>query len=329
MGDRVPALEVEGLSVDYRSVRRPWVNIVNRVSLTVAAGEILGLAGESGCGKSTVASVVMGERPAGRRVREGRVRVAGTDILALDGAALQPIRGRRMALVPQNPTQSLTPSMRVGRQVAEILEVHGLARGRAADRRAEALLAEVGLPDPPVTAAKLPHQLSGGQQQRVVLAMALACRPALVVLDEPTTGLDVTTQARILDLLADLRSRFDVAMLYISHDLAALAQVCDRIAVMYAGEVVETSPAAELFYRPLHPYTRGLIASVPQLDRAPDAARALAGTLQRDRLPPGCRFAPRCPAAEAPCFEAPQRLEAAGPGHAVACRRWRALEAAA
>ncbi len=315
--------------MDYRAIAGPWVNVVSRVSLTIGPGEILGLAGESGCGKSTIASVVLGERPAGRRVREGRVRVAGTDILQLAPRDLQPLRGRRLALVPQNPSQSLSPGMRIGRQVAEVLEAHGAARGAEAERRAAGLLAEVGLPDPERLARRLPHQLSGGQQQRVVLAMALACRPALVVLDEPTTGLDVTTQARILELLADLRARHAVAMLYISHDLAALAQVCDRIAVMYAGEIAETAPAADLFARPRHPYTRGLIASVPRLDRPPDPAAALRGVLRREVLPTGCRFAPRCPAAEPVCATEPQRLDAAAPGHAVACRRWRALEPAA
>jgi peptide/nickel transport system ATP-binding protein len=324
------AIAVEGLSVDYLAHRR-WREVVSVVSFAIGRREILGLAGESGCGKSTVAYSLLAERRAGSRITAGRVLFEGRDLLAQNEAQLRAIRGARIGFVPQNPTGSLTPSMSCGRQLAEVLAYHGIARGAAARRQAIELLAQMGLPEPPSLYDKYPHQLSGGQQQRVVIAMAVACRPALVVLDEPTTGLDVTTQWRILGLLGELRERFGTALLYVSHDLAALAQICDRIAIMYAGQLVETAPAAELFARPRHPYTRGLLASVPRIDQPPGDRPALSGRLSRENLPAGCRFAPRCDFAEPACTAEPQRLtppEASSQAaHRVACRRWPAYEA--
>jgi peptide/nickel transport system ATP-binding protein len=317
---------VEGLSVDYLAHRR-WREVVSDVGFTIGRREILGLAGESGCGKSTVAYALLAERRAGSRINAGRVLFEGRDLLRQTGAQLCAVRGARIGFVPQNPAGSLTPSMSCGRQLAEVLEYHGLARGAAARGQAIELLAQVGLPDPSALYEKYPHQLSGGQQQRVVIAMAVACRPALIVLDEPTTGLDVTTQWRILGLLAELRERFGTALLYVSHDLAALAQICDRIAIMYAGQLVETAPAGELFARPRHPYTRGLLASVPRIDQPPGDRPALRGLLRREDLPAGCRFAPRCDFAEPACTTEPQHLVPAEAAHRVACRRWPAYEA--
>ena len=284
-----PVVEVEGLSVDYWSQRR-WQSVVSDVSFAIARREILGLAGESGCGKSTVAYALLGERRTGSRIVRGRVLFEGRDLLRLSEAELRAVRGARIAFVPQNPTGSLTPSMTCGHQILEVIEYHGIARGGAAKTAALELMRQVGLPDPAGAYAKYPHQLSGGQQQRVVIAMALACRPALIVLDEPTTGLDVTTQWRILSLLAEMRERYDTALLYVSHDLGALAEICDRIAVMYAGAAVEVAPAAELFERPRHPYSRGLLASLPRIDRAP--LRPCAARLLRRAAAPRCTRRP-------------------------------------
>ncbi len=319
-----PVVEVEGLRVDYWSQRR-WQNVVSDVAFAIGRREILGLAGESGCGKSTVAYSLLGERRAGSRITGGSVHFEGRDLLKLGEGELRAIRGARISFVPQNPTGSLTPSMLCGQQIVEVIEYHGIARGQKAKSAALELMHQVGLPDPAAAFAKYPHQLSGGQQQRVVIAMALACRPALIVLDEPTTGLDVTTQWRILSLLDEMRSRFDTALLYVSHDLGALAQICDRIAVMYAGAIAESAPAAELFERPRHPYSRGLLASLPRIDLPPGEHAGLRGMLRRDELPAGCRFAPRCNYSEAACVAEEQRLDPPVGPHQTACRRWREL----
>jgi peptide/nickel transport system ATP-binding protein len=323
-GEAQPVVVVEGLSVEYWTDRR-WREVVSDVTFSIGRREILGLAGESGCGKSTVAYALLGERRTGSRISGGRVLFEGDDLLRRREAELRAIRGARIGLVPQNPTASLTPSMSCGRQIAETLEFHGTARFGRAKAAALELMAEVGLPEPPITYAKYPHQMSGGQQQRVVIAMALACRPSLIVLDEPTTGLDVTTQWRILSLLGGMRDRLAAALLYVSHDLGALAQICDRIAVMYAGEIVEIAPTADLFRHPRHPYSRGLLASVPRIDRPPTPGAGLRGALRRDELPAGCRFAPRCDFVELACRTTQQVLDPPGGAHRVACRRWRHL----
>ena len=234
------------------------------------------------------------------------------------------MRGRRISLVPQNPTTALSPGIRIGDQLVEAMAVHDVGGSRGErERRAHELIGHVRLPDPARTARKYPHQLSGGQQQRVVIAMALACDPELIVLDEPTTGLDVTTQAQILDLLRRLRAELQMAMVYVTHNLGVVAAVCDRVGVMYAGELVEDAPVHELFSRPRHPYTRGLISAVPSIAPAPPrAARSsLRGLLKRSELPTGCRFAPRCDFAEDACFAERQELRPVADAHLVACRR--------
>ncbi len=295
--------------------------VLSDITLEIAPGEVLGLAGESGSGKSTLAHLLLGYRIGHLQVEAGTVRFRGQDLLALPRSKLDRLRGDRIALVPQNPTTALDPRLPVGRQIAETLRAHGHP---AESGRSEKLLAEVGLPDPARAARKYPHQLSGGQQQRVVLAMAVSCRPDLLVLDEPTTGLDVTTQARIVALLRDLRTRFGMAMLYVTHDLGVMAQIADRVGILYAGHMVEIAPTTELFRAPRHPYTRGLIASVPRLSAVEvEVGEPLRGVLRRAELPPGCPFAPRCPHAERACAEEPQYLTGIAPGHDVACRRWR------
>ncbi|WP_244669959.1 ABC transporter ATP-binding protein [Kaistia sp. 32K] len=319
---------MDGLAVDYGSKSR-WSNAVTGVSFEIRRGEILGLAGESGSGKSTVGYALLAYLRAGSRIRAGRVTFAGRNILDLPPSELRALRGREIGFVPQNPTTSLSPAMSVGRQVAEVLRFHGIRPPNGVQARVVELLDSVGLPDPAVIAERFPHQLSGGQQQRVVIAMAIACEPSLIILDEPTTGLDVTTQARILRLLADLRTRIGSALLYISHDLGALFSLCDRVGIMYAGELVEIGTSEQLLNGARSPYTRGLMASVPRLDRPPDRRAALKGILRRDALGEGCRFAPRCPSAVDACAAIVQHLETVAPDHSVACSRWRELGASA
>jgi peptide/nickel transport system ATP-binding protein len=321
------ALQVEGLSVSYRK-GAGFVRVVDDVSFAVARGEVFGLVGESGCGKSTVALQILGYRSPLMRTDAGRVVFGGADVLALPRAALDRVRGAGIAFVPQNPTTALNPGIRVGAQIDEILAAHTEAAPAARMERVRTLFDLVGLPATDAAAAKYPHQMSGGQQQRVCIAMALACDPAFVVLDEPTTGLDVTTQRQIVDLLGDLRARLGMSMLYVTHDLGLLSQIADRVGVMYAGRMVEVAPVADIFTAPAHPYTRGLIGSLPRLDpdTAAPAARPLRGLLRRQDLPEGCPFAPRCEHAEPACARDRQPLEPTGtPGRSVACRRWREI----
>jgi peptide/nickel transport system ATP-binding protein len=322
-----PLVKVEGLTIDFWSNDR-WNNVVNDVSFSFASGEALGLVGESGCGKTTTALALLGFQRPGSRIRAGSIEFGGRDLARLSRGELQKVRGRRVSLVPQNPTTALSPALRVGDQLVEAMSVHGVGTSRSERRsRALELIAHVRLPDPKRTAQKYPHQLSGGQQQRVVIAMALACDPKLIVLDEPTTGLDVTTQAQILDLLRRLRAELGMAMVYVTHNLGVVAALCDRVGVMYAGELVEDAPARELFLHPRHPYTRGLIDAVPSV-AAPHRSRdiVLRGLLKRNELPKGCRFAPRCDFAEDACFEERQVLLPLTEAHEVACRRVDAVE---
>jgi peptide/nickel transport system ATP-binding protein len=322
-----PLVAVEGLTIDFWSNDR-WNNVVNDATFSIARGEALGLVGESGCGKTTTALALLGFQRPGSRIRSGTIDFGGRDLAHLSRRELQKVRGRRVSLVPQNPTTALSPGLRIGDQLAEAMAVHDVgSSGGDRTRRARELIAHVRLPDPARTARKYPHQLSGGQQQRVVIAMALACDPELIVLDEPTTGLDVTTQAQILDLLRRLRAELGMAMLYVTHNLGVVAAVCDRVGVMYAGELVEDAPVRELFSHPRHPYTRGLIDAVPSV-AAPHRSRdfVLRGLLKRNELPKGCRFAPRCDFAEEACFEQRQVLRPIAEAHEVACRRVEEVE---
>jgi peptide/nickel transport system ATP-binding protein len=322
-----PLVRVDGLTIDFWSNDR-WNNVVNGTSFELARGEALGLVGESGCGKTTTALALLGFQRPGSRIRSGSIQFGGRDLAKLSRRELQKVRGRRASLVPQNPTTALSPNLRIGDQLVEAMAVHGVGTsGADRRRRAGELIAHVRLPDPDRTARKYPHQLSGGQQQRVVIAMALACDPELVVLDEPTTGLDVTTQAQILDLLRRLRAELGMAMVYVTHNLGVVATVCDRVGVMYAGELVEDAPVQEIFSHPRHPYTRGLISAVPSIAE-PHRSRevVLRGLLKRSELPDGCRFAPRCDFTEGACFEQRQVLAPVAQKHLVACRRVEEIE---
>jgi peptide/nickel transport system ATP-binding protein len=313
-------VNVEGLSLSFHS-GSGWTRVLHQVSFAIERGEVLGLVGESGCGKSTIGLSLLGYKAKNARIDGGRVLYKGQDLLRLERQALDRLRGNRIGFVPQNPTTALNPSMRAGEQLAETLYLHG--QGDQLDQRLKELFGLVGLAGVERITERYPHELSGGQQQRVCIAIALACNPDLVVLDEPTTGLDVTTQEQIIALLHDLRARLGMAMLYVTHDLALLAQIADRIGVMYAGYLVEMASTRRLFEEPRHPYTRGLIGSLPRVE-APgaDAPAPLRGLLRRRELPPGCPFSPRCPLSTDRCVSEPQPLALISEGHAVACWRW-------
>ncbi len=288
------ALEITDLKVHFPARRGPPVRAVDGISLVIAPSETLGLVGESGCGKSTVSNAVVGLIPP----TSGSVRVLGDELVAATPAALRAMRAR-VQMVFQDPVTSLNPRMTVGEAIGEPLLVRGLARGAALRDRVASLLDEVGLR--PDFAARYPHQFSGGQRQRIVIARALALRPALLVCDEPVSALDVSVRAQILNLLVDLQSKLQMATLFVSHDLAVVRHVCDRIAVMYLGRLAELAPRDALFARPRHPYTRALLAAVPEPDPATQRAKPripLIGEIPSPaNPPPGCRFHTRCPMA--------------------------------
>jgi len=311
-----PLLSVRDLSVAFGRN-----TVVEGVSFDLAPGEILGVVGESGSGKSVTALSIMRLIPAPGRVA-GRIDFAGQDLMALPEPRMREIRGRDIAMIFQEPMTSLNPVFTCGDQVMEALVHHrGLDRAGA---RAEALrlLKLVEIPSAERRLDDYPHQLSGGMRQRVMIAMALACRPKLLLADEPTTALDATIQAQILDLLRGLQRELGMAVILITHDLGVVFQVAHRVLVMYAGRVVETSPAAKIFGRPLHPYTEGLLASIPRLEGPIERLDAIPGQVPPpDAMPAGCRFAPRCRYAEPACAAAPPPLAPRGPGRAAACIR--------
>ncbi len=314
-----PLLEIDDLAVAFRT-ERGEVEALSGVSLSVNEGESFGVVGESGSGKSLTALAVLGlvPQPSGRIAR-GRVRFNGQE---LDQAAKARLRGRDIAMIFQEPMSALNPVFSVGEQVAEGLRVHEKLSRRAALDRAEQLLRRVGIPEPRRRLAQYPHELSGGMRQRVMIAAALACRPRLLIADEPTTALDVTIQAQILALLAELRRETGLAVLLITHDLGVIAQVVSRVAVMYAGRVVETGPVARVFEAPAHPYTEALLRSIPALNTEAARLPAIPGSVPvPSAWPAGCRFHPRCAHAEAACTLALPDLRAAGAGHNAACLR--------
>src|SRR5262245_36477698 len=317
-------LEVRGLSVSFATPRGA-VPVLDDVALSVRAGEVVGLVGESGSGKSVTALSILGLLGEQGRVDAGQIRFEGRDLVPLSEREWLGIRGRRIAMVFQEPMTSLNPLLPVGFQVAEVLEEHLKLRRTEALARAAGLFRDVGIPDSGRRVGDYPHQLSGGMRQRVMLAMAMACRPRLLIGDEPTTALDVTIQAQILALLRDLGRAAGMAVLLISHDLGVMAAMARRIVVMYAGQVVEEAPARELFRAPQHPYTRLLLAVVPGIREKRARLSAIAGSSPAPTaLPVGCRFHPRCPDAIPLCREAAPTLDAHGPGRRVRC--WRAGE---
>jgi peptide/nickel transport system ATP-binding protein len=312
-----PLLEVEGLSVALRGVEG---NLVDDVSFALGAGETLCLVGESGCGKSLTSLALMGllQSPP-LRVAAGRALFAGGDLLRMDAGALREIRGGRMAMIFQEPMTSLNPALRIGEQIAETVRRHRSVSAAEARARALEMLRRVRIPAPEKRLDEYPHQLSGGMRQRAMIAMALANDPELLIADEPTTALDVTIQAQILDLLRTLQAETGAALVMITHDLGVVAEMADKVAVMYGGRIVEIGTARQVFTDPQHPYTIGLMSSMPSLGSRSDRLVTVPGTVpQPGAMPPGCRFSSRCPFATPACQTVPP-LRAVAEGLAVVC----------
>ena len=316
-------LQVDGLRVAIPG-DAGTAKILDHITFNVERGRILGIVGESGCGKSTLIRTLLGILPRAARVEAGTIAFDGQDLLALDEHTLNTtLRGSRIGFVPQDPYLALNPLFRVGTQILEIMRWHapddGPRRTRTARHRAHllALLRRVQLPDPQGALDRYPHQFSGGQRQRLLIAAALACAPALVVADEPTTALDVTTQQQILDLLRQLVTERGIAMLFVTHDLGVVAQLCDDVSVIYAGQTVETGPTATVLAAPLHPYTQALIACHPE--RSVGFAGIPGVVPPPTHAPPGCRFAPRCAQAQPVCTQRPAHEITVAPGHNVDC----------
>jgi peptide/nickel transport system ATP-binding protein len=319
---RENVLQIQDLHITFGQGGRE-VRAVRGVTFDVRAGEVLGLVGESGCGKSTVGLAAMGFIAPSGRVVQGKILYQGQDVTTLSFQELQKMRGREIAMVFQNPLTSLNPSMRIGEQIMEVLRTHLRFDDRRAREHTAQLIESVNLPDPFEVMERYPHELSGGQQQRIVIAMGLACDPAVLILDEPTTGLDVTTEATILDLIAELKDKINSAILYITHNLGVIARVCDRIVVMYAGEVAEQATVRELFETPRHPYTVGLLHAVPDLTKVGEPLLPIPGQLPRPgSYPAGCAFAPRCSYATEICTQEDPGLQEVGADHEVRCRYW-------
>jgi oligopeptide/dipeptide ABC transporter ATP-binding protein len=323
-----PLLRIEDLRTWF-DTEDGVVRAVDGVTLELGERETLAVVGESGSGKSVTALSILGlvPRPPGRYAG-GRVLFQGRDLLRLPPAELRKVRGKAISMVFQEPMTSLNPVYTVGEQILEAVVLHEHVDRRTARVRAIEMLRLVGLPDPERRVDEYPHQLSGGMRQRVMIAMALACRPAVLIADEPTTALDVTVQAQILELLGRLQEELGMAVMLITHDLGVVAEIADRVAVLYAGQVVESASVGALFRRPLHPYTAGLMASLPRLGAARDRLPVIPGGVPDPaRFPTGCRFHPRCPVAEARCREADPVLRAFPDDRLVRC--WRAEEIAA
>jgi len=315
-------VEIDNLSIGYYNKGNTMVHVLKNVSLKIRPGETLGLVGESGCGKSTLGQAMMGYLRSGSHVLGGSVHFSDMDMFGLSTRQLESIRGNKIALIPQNAGEALTPTMRIGKQIIEAIDFNVDISRTAAKNHMIELLGQVRLPHPEVMSERYPHELSGGQQQRVVVAMALAGEPDMLVLDEPTTGLDVTTQAHLLELMRDIVSDLGTAMMYISHDLGVIARVSDRVCLMYAGEIVEDASAAEIFKSPAHPYARGLLESIPRLDLA-GIPNSMPGQPPIPGTLPGCSFAPRCPFATEKCSNRTPELNAIPlTDHLVRCHHW-------
>jgi len=318
-----PVLDIDGLSVSFQTPERKRLKVLDGVTLQIAPGEVLGVVGESGSGKSVTALSVLrllGEQGA---IDAGRISLAGQDLTRLPESAMLKIRGRHAAMIFQEPMTSLNPVYTVGFQIMEVLVEHLGISGSEARARAIDLMTRVGIPSPERRVDDYPHQLSGGMRQRVMIAIALACSPKLLIADEPTTALDVTIQAQILALMRKLRDETGAAILMITHDLGVVAQMADRVVVMYAGQVVEEGSVTELFARPRHPYTRLLMRSIPLARKKLKRLEVIAGTTPSPAsFPEGCRFNPRCPDATDRCRTEPQLLRRFADGRQARC--WRA-----
>jgi peptide/nickel transport system ATP-binding protein len=317
-----PLLLIENLKVIFHCDRGALTHAVDGLDLSLKRGETLGLVGESGCGKSVTALSVMGLLPKASAEMSGRIRFDGAELLSLPDRDMRNLRGDRLAMIFQEPMTSLNPSFSIGEQIAESLIRHrGLSRAQARARTIE-LLRLVKIPSPEQRVDDYPHRLSGGMRQRAMIALALACDPQLLIADEPTTALDVTIQAQILALLRELKASIGIAIILITHDLGVVAEICDHVAVMYAGEVVEYAPVEALFAAPQHPYTVGLLGSIPRLDAKTGELAVIEGMVpSMAEIPAGCRFAPRCPFVQERCTQSPPPLAAVGSNHRSRCIR--------
>lgn len=320
-------LEVDKLTVEF-ATDEGLVRAVDRVSFRVEPGTTLGIVGESGCGKSVTALSIMRllPQPMGR-IADGSIRFQNRDLAQLSIPDMEKVRGRQIGMVFQEPMTALNPVHTIGRQLTEGMLLHQVCRPENALRAAAELLNRVGIPSPDVRLGEYPHQLSGGMRQRVVIAMALACRPALLIADEPTTALDVTIQAQILELIKDLQAEMGMAVVMITHDLGVIAETCSEVVVMYAGKVAESGSVFDIFDRPAHPYSRGLLHAIPRLDSVPKSRLGVIEGMVPGLhdLPPGCRFENRCPHAVDSCRQVPPPPEEITDGHSVSCSRWREL----
>jgi peptide/nickel transport system ATP-binding protein len=317
-----PLIEIQNLRVVFHGDNGRTTHAVDAVNLAVAKGATLGLVGESGCGKSVTSLAVMGLLPKQSAEVTGSIQFDGFDLLNVSDQVLRDLRGNRLAMIFQEPMTSLNPSFTIGDQIMESILRHRGGSKNAARKRAIDLLRRVHIASPERRIDEYPHKLSGGMRQRVMIAMALACDPHLLIADEPTTALDVTLQAQILDLMRELKAESGAAIILITHDLGVVAEVCDEVAVMYAGEVVERASVDALFATPQHPYPVGLLGSIPRLDRRSSHLATIEGMVPNmAALPEGCRFAARCPFAEAACSTAPPPLAEVSPGHWSRCIR--------
>ena len=320
----MPILQIENLSTHFETARGT-VKAVDKVDIRLNEGDTLGIAGESGCGKTVLALSIMRliPRPPGRIVA-GRILFEGEDILELSDEEMRGIRGKRISMIFQEPMTSLNPVFRVGDQVAEVMQLHEGLSARDANDRAVEMLRIVGIPEAEMRARDYPHQMSGGMRQRVMIAMALSCRPRLMLADEPTTALDVTIQAQILDLIQDLKREVGTSVVLITHDLGVIAEAAQYAAIMYAGWVVEQGSVEAIFSKPLHPYTVGLLNSIPRIGSSSRGGylNVIPGTVpDLLEIPSGCKFRDRCPKVMPVCIEKPAILEKT-PGHSVRCWLW-------
>ena len=316
-----PLLDVCDLSVSFAGLRGS-VQVLDRVSFSVEPGEIVGIVGESGSGKSVTSLAIMGLLGAQGSVDSGAIRFGDDMLTDLSATEMRKKRGRDLAMIFQEPSTSLNPIITVGFQIAEVLIEHTDADPADAHRQAVDLMDRVGIPAPDRRAKDYPHQLSGGMKQRIMIAMALACRPRLLIADEPTTALDVTIQAQILDLIVELRDQLDMAVLLITHDMGVIAETVDRVVVMYSGQIVEQSTAQRLFADPQHPYTRLLLRSIPSAQHKQDVLPVIEGSAAApSEVLPGCRFAPRCPLAAPECENPDLPLKTIAPDHSARCVR--------
>jgi peptide/nickel transport system ATP-binding protein len=317
-----PLIEIEGLRVLFRGDDGRTNHAVDTVDLAVAHGATLGLVGESGCGKSVTSLAIMGLLSKQSSEVSGSIRFDGFDLLHTSDQTLRDLRGNRLAMIFQEPMTSLNPSFTIGDQIIETILRHRGGSRSSARQRAIDLLRRVHIPSPEKRIDEYPHKLSGGMRQRVMIAMALACDPRLLIADEPTTALDVTLQAQILELMRELKTASGAAIILITHDLGVVAEVCDEVAVMYAGQIVERANVDDLFAAPQHPYTVGLLGSIPRLDRRAAHLATIEGMVPNMANPPaGCRFAARCPFVSEPCRTAPPQLVQVSPGHLSRCIR--------